>query len=316
MPDARGAEDRTHLDLADRLLDLLGREHALHRVAQLLEGAVDDRVGADLDALAVGDGRRVAHRAHVEADDHGVGRRGEVDVGLRDAADAGAHDVDLDVGLRELGDLVLERLQRARDVGLEHEVELHHLAVARRVEDALERYLAAAAAGLLLELEARGALAGERAGAAVVLDHAHELAGLGHGVEAEHLDGLGRAGLLDAVADVVVHRAHAAPVGAGHERVADLHRPALHEHGDHGAAAGIEARLDDHAGGLGVRVGRELLDLGDQEDRPRAAPRGWRASWRRRRRTSSRRPTPRAAGRAGSSPGGRARAARPPCRSC
>ena len=197
----------------------------------------------------------------------GVGRRGEVDVGLRDAADAGAHDVDLDVGLRQLGDLVLERLQRAGDVGLEHEVELHHLAVARLVEDALQRALAAAAAGLLLELEAGGALAGERAGAAVVLDHAHELAGLGHGVEAEHLDGLGRAGLLDAVAHVVVHGAHAAPVGAGHHRVADVHGPALHEHGDHGAAARIEARLDDHARRLGVRVGRELLDLGEQEDR-------------------------------------------------
>ena len=42
------------------LLDLLGREQALHRVAQLVERLVDDRVGADLDALAVGDlrGRR------------------------------------------------------------------------------------------------------------------------------------------------------------------------------------------------------------------------------------------------------------------
>ena len=111
------------------------------------------------------------------------------------------------------------------------------------------------------------ALVGELAGAAVVLDHAHVLAGLGHRVEAEHLDRLGRPGLLDALAGVVVHRAHAAPVGAGDERVADVQRAALHEHGHDGAAARVELGLDDHARRLGVRVGLELLDLGEQQDR-------------------------------------------------
>ena len=36
---------------------------------------VDDGVGADLDALALGDLARVADRAHVEADDDRLGRR-------------------------------------------------------------------------------------------------------------------------------------------------------------------------------------------------------------------------------------------------
>ena len=160
-------------------------------------------------------------------------------------------DLHLHVGLRQLGDLVLERLQRAGHVGLEHERELLELGPGVLVEDRLQRDLAAAAAGLLLELEARRALAGELAGAAVVLDHAHVLAGLGHRVEAQHLDRLGRAGLLDALAGVVLHRAHAAPVGAGDERVADLERAALHEHGHDGAAARVELGLDDHAGRLG-----------------------------------------------------------------
>ena len=69
-------------------------------------------------------------------------------------------------------------------------------------------------------------------------------------------------------------RAHAAPVGAGDDRVADLQRAALDEHGDDGAAARVELGLDDHAGGLGVRVGLELLDLGEQQDRLRAGRRG------------------------------------------
>ena len=62
------------------------------------------------------------------------------------------------------------------------------------LEDVLERDLAARAAGERLGLEPVGALAGELARAAVVLDHAHELAGLGDAVEAEHLDRLARAG--------------------------------------------------------------------------------------------------------------------------
>ena len=67
-----------------------GAQHAGHGVAQVVERLVDDRVVADLDALALGDGARVAHRAHVEAEDDRVGGGGEHDVGLVDAADAGA----------------------------------------------------------------------------------------------------------------------------------------------------------------------------------------------------------------------------------
>ena len=110
-------------------------------------------------------------------------------------------------------------------------------------------------------------LSRERARGAVVLDHAHELAGLGHGVEAEDLDRLARKRALDLVALVVVHRADAAPVGAGHDVVADLERAALDEDRHDRATARVELGLDDDAGGLRVRVGLELLDLGEQDDR-------------------------------------------------
>ena len=56
--------------------------------------------------------------------------------------------------------------------------------------------LRAGAARERLGLQAVGALAGELAGAALVLDDAHVLAGLGDAVEAEHLDRL--AGLAPA----------------------------------------------------------------------------------------------------------------------
>ena len=124
MPDAGGAEDLADLGRAERLLDLLGREHALHRVAQLLDRAVDHRVVADLDALALGHRARVADRPHVEGEDHRVGGGGEHHVGLGHRADRAADHVDRDLVLRQLGDLVLDRLERSGDVGLEHEVEL------------------------------------------------------------------------------------------------------------------------------------------------------------------------------------------------
>jgi hypothetical protein len=46
--------------------------------------------------------------------------------------------------------------------------------------------------------------------------------------------------------------------GAGDERVADLQRSALDEHGDDRAAARVELGLDDDAGGVRRRVGPQL----------------------------------------------------------
>ena len=101
----------------------------------------------------------------------------------------------------------------------------------------------------------------------VVLDDAHVLAGVGDAVEAEHLDRVAGQRLVHALADVVVHRADLAPVGPGDERVADAQRAALDQDRDDGPAAGVELGLDDDAARLGVGVGDELLELGDDEDR-------------------------------------------------
>ena len=188
--DPRGFEQLAHLGLAERGLDLGGLEHALHRRAQLLDRAVDDRVGADLDALAVGDLAGVADGPHVEGEDHALGGGREHHVGLVDAADAAVDDVDLDLLLGELGDLVLDRLERPRDVGLDDQAELLDGALLGELEDVLEGDLAPGAARERLGLQAVGALARELAGAALVLDDAHVLARLGHAVEAEHLDRL------------------------------------------------------------------------------------------------------------------------------
>ena len=96
-----------------------------------------------------------------------------------------------------------------------------------QLEDVLQRDLAARAARERLGLQAVGALGRELARAALVLDHAHKLAGLGDAVEAQHLDRLAGRGALDPRAGEVVHRAHTAVVRARDQRVAYVQRAAL-----------------------------------------------------------------------------------------
>ena len=164
------------------------------------------------------------------------------------------------------GDLVGERLERTGDVGLDDEVELL-LAALRAREHVLERH---AAGGLTSEcrlLEPDAALVRDTARLALVLDDAEVLARRGHAVEAEDLDRHARRRLLHPLAPVVVHRAHAAHVLSGDDRVADLQAAAVDDQRDDGAAARIELRLDHEAGGVGVGVGLELLDLGERDQR-------------------------------------------------
>src|SRR3712207_2765354 len=125
-----------------------------------------------------------------------------------------ADDVDRDLVLRKLGDLVLKRLERTGDVGLEQDVELVELAFASLGEDLVEGQAPRRGAGQLLGLEAVRALLGELAGAAVVLDDLDPLAGLADALEAEHLDRVARPRLLEAGAGVVLHRADLAPLRA------------------------------------------------------------------------------------------------------
>src|SRR5829696_5275485 len=155
--DFRGLEGLFDLGLAENLLDLDGLEQALHRVAQVFGDFVDHRVGADVDALAVRGLARIDQGPHVEADDDRFGGRGEHHVGLVDSAGLRMDDVDPHLLLRDLGYLVLQRLERARHVGLEDDVELLDLALLGAGEHLLEADLAGPAAGERLGLQAVGA---------------------------------------------------------------------------------------------------------------------------------------------------------------
>ena len=65
----------------------------------------------------------------------------------------------------------------------------------------------------------------------------------------------------------LMQRAHAAPVRAGDDEVADPQRAALHENGGDRPAAAIEPRLDHRALGAALRIGDEVEQFGLQRDR-------------------------------------------------
>ena len=71
---------------------------------------------------------------------------------------------------------------------------------------------------------------------------------------------------LERLALEVAHGAHPAAGLAGDDRVADVQRAAVDEHGGHDAAARVDPRLDDVAAGRSVGVGLEVADLGDQQE--------------------------------------------------
>ena len=171
--------------------------------------------------------------------------------------------------LVELAQRVGERLERTLDVGLQHEVERGDLAALHHREDVLE---AGAAGEAHRVLQAGGATPegtslGHRAGGLLVGRGAQLVARERDVVEAEHLHRGGRTGLLHLLAVLVEHGAHLAPRATGDDRVADPERAPLDQRGDHRAAALVEVRLEHERPGRGLRVGRELLDLGDEQDR-------------------------------------------------
>ena len=110
-----------------------------------------------------------------------------------------------------------------------------------------------------------GAPLAERAGRALVLDHATELAGHRELVEADDLDRRRGPAALQRLAAEVAHGAHAAARLAGHDGVADADGAALDQHGGDHAAAGVDLGLDDEPAGRRVGIGLEVADLGHQE---------------------------------------------------
>src|SRR5690606_25609127 len=119
-----GPEDGPDLGAAEVDLLVLRLQQALQRRLDLLDRLVDDGVVPDLDALVLGQLRRLALRPDVAADDDRAVDGGEVDVALGDRPDAPVQDAQVDlVADVQLQQGVLQRLHRTRHVALDDQVE-------------------------------------------------------------------------------------------------------------------------------------------------------------------------------------------------
>src|SRR5215207_352115 len=107
----RGAEERPYLGLARHFLHMLRREHPDEGLLDVLRQLVDHPVGADVDALTFGDGAGLGVRPHVEADHDRVRGRRQHDVALGDSTDTGVDDGHPDLGVLDLRELALDRLE-------------------------------------------------------------------------------------------------------------------------------------------------------------------------------------------------------------
>src|ERR1700677_1846455 len=133
----------SHLERLDRVLDpdvvVADTDTAFVALADLGR-LVDDRVVADVPALALSQLAGPAGRPDVEADDHRVRGDGQVHVVLGDRADAAADHAQADfLADIELKQRVLQGLDRAGHVALDDEQQFLALAGLERRLQTLER---------------------------------------------------------------------------------------------------------------------------------------------------------------------------------
>ena len=241
----------------------LGRKHTFHGSLHVVEHIVYNLIEAYLDALVFGYLLGVAVGADVEADDDRVRGRGEHNVGFRNASDAFVDYVYRDCVGAHLHERRMEGFERALHVSLEDYAELRDFFSLHLLVELFERQALRLALVGLAAFEF--ALRHKLARLALRRKRRELLAGLRDALKAEDLDRHTRAGFVHVASLVVYHRADFAPRGAGVYDVAAAQRTVLHDDGGDGALALVEVRLDDGAGGRGLRVRLQLLHFGDEQ---------------------------------------------------
>ena len=250
------------------VLHELRLEHALEGGLDVLDRPVDHRVEAHVHALAVREFLDALGGAHVEADDDRVVDGREVDIVLRDGADAAVNDPELDlVAHVDREQRILEGLDGTGDVTLDDEVERVDLASCEGFGEVLE----ADALAPLRELRGpvgRLALLGDLASRALVVGNEEGVPRARNGRQPEHHDGTRRRRRLDRLVVLVEHGANAAVGRSRDDRVADAQRARLDQDRRDRTTALVEVSLDRDASRVLVRI-RAKVEPGvcRQEDR-------------------------------------------------
>ena len=117
----------------------VGLEQAFHHLFDLVDGLIDDRIAANFDALALSHLTGLAIGSHREAQYHPAAGCGKHHVALADRTHRRVNDFHPNVILRESLNGIAHCLNRALDIGLEHDVELGGLATFHARHEIVER---------------------------------------------------------------------------------------------------------------------------------------------------------------------------------
>ena len=262
--DLGGHKHGADLGHADDLFALLGREHAGHRCLQLVDRVVNDVVVMDLHTIAFGQLARAGIGPHIEADDDGLGRNRQVDVGLADTTHRRVDHLHLDLFGGEFEQGRGQRFLGTLYIGLDDDGQ--HLDIARGHIGKHRIQLGCLLLGQLGIAELTGTVGRDFTGTPLV-GHDHELVTrLGHFGQALNFHGDRRTGGFRRFAVLIQHGAHAAVSLACQHHIAGFERAGLNQHGRHRATALVQLGLDHQALGQGVHRRAQLQYLGLQQD--------------------------------------------------
>ena len=175
--------------------------------------------------FSLGERRRLAGRAHVEADEDRLRRDGEVDVALGDGADARVDDGELHPLGRELVERVGDRFDRALHVGLDDDAQLLLIGLGHALDEVLERDLGARGDQVLVTLALRlSAISWAFFGSLTACSGSPAS---GTSERPRISTGVDGPASCDLLAVLVRHRADLAEAGAGEDEVADVQRAFL-----------------------------------------------------------------------------------------
>jgi hypothetical protein len=246
--------------VAQDLLAELRREQPSAALLEIVGDVVDDLVRADLDALGSASDAGLARGDDVEPDDDRLGRLGEDDVRLGDAADRRVQHADLDLGGLDLLDSLLSTSTVPCSAALRTtRISLTSLSSCICVNSESSVTLGCASCGLALAL---ATLLGRLLRLLERVDDVELVARVGHLVDARDLHGHGRVGLLDAAFPRSSVMSRTRPNAAPHDdEVADLELALLDEHVRDRAAALLHPASMTVPRSRAAEVGLELQHL-------------------------------------------------------
>src|SRR5713226_19714 len=265
-PCALNAERVAHFGAAKIRFRNHRLEQAFHGLLQLVRYFVDDGMGADVHMLLLRQVQRLAVRPYADRNHDRAGCGSQKHVILCDRADARTDNLQLHLVGRKFRQHFAEHFHGALHVALDHN----------------SQFLDVSGLQLLVELVERDARAADARHRRIALfalavfddvprlafvGHLKEVARIRHTLQTEHFDGRRRRRVFHYTAAIVKHSAHFSENRPADEEVPGVQRAILHQYRSHWAASLIYSRFQHRARRRRVRIGLELPQISDQQNR-------------------------------------------------